>query len=132
MKATYTFYIIYLLSIQIAYSQVFEVGDFINDLVGTVCENGDGDWKLPYMSYAKNAELVIGITCRKDSGVSNAIMEVRHQCDTLLIAPLHHDVLDTLVIPAKTYHKFECTALWTIYRIMEHIGVILPELSHIK
>tara|TARA_Y100001980_G_scaffold43006_1_gene21133 strand:+ start:188 stop:379 length:192 start_codon:yes stop_codon:yes gene_type:complete len=46
VKATYTFYIIYLLSIQIAYSQVFEVGDFINDLVGTVCENGDGDWKF--------------------------------------------------------------------------------------
>ena len=105
---------------------------FAPDSVHTTALGGDGDWKLPYMSYAKNAELVIGITCRKDSGVSNAIMEVRHQCDTLLIAPLHHEVLDTLVIPAKTYHEFECTALWTIYRIMEHIGVILPELPHIK
>ena len=46
MKATYTFCIICLLSIQFAHSQVFEIGDYINDLVGTVCENGDGDWKF--------------------------------------------------------------------------------------
>ena len=46
MKATNTFFIIYLLSIQFALSQVFEVGDYINDLVGTVCENGDSDWKF--------------------------------------------------------------------------------------
>ena len=105
---------------------------FAPDSVHTTALGGDGDWKTPYMSYAKNADLIIGITCRKDSGVSNAIMEIRHQCDTLLIAPIYHDVLDTLVIPAKTYHEFECTALWTIYRIMEHIGVILPNLPHIK
>tara|TARA_B100002051_G_scaffold258915_1_gene277802 strand:+ start:93 stop:251 length:159 start_codon:yes stop_codon:yes gene_type:complete len=35
-----------LLSIQFAPSQVFEVGDYINDLVGNICENGDGDWKF--------------------------------------------------------------------------------------
>ena len=46
MKATNTFCIICLLSIQLAHSQVFEVGDYINDLVGTFCENGDGDWKF--------------------------------------------------------------------------------------
>ena len=46
MKATNTFIIIYLLSIQFALSQVFEVGDYINDLVGTVCENGDSDWNF--------------------------------------------------------------------------------------
>ena len=102
------------------------------DSVHTTALGGDGDWKLPYMSYAKNADLVIGITCRKNSGVSYAIMEVRHQCDTLLIAPLQHEVLDTLIIPAKTYHEFECIALWTIYRIMENIGVILPDLPHIS
>ena len=46
MKVTNTFFITYLLSIQFAPSQVFEVGDYINDLVGTVCENGDSDWKF--------------------------------------------------------------------------------------
>ena len=46
MKVTNTFFITYLLSIQFAPSQVFEVGDYINDLVGNICENGDIDWKL--------------------------------------------------------------------------------------
>jgi len=46
VKATNTFFIIYLLSIQFVLSQVFEVGDYINDLVGTVCENGDSDWNF--------------------------------------------------------------------------------------
>ena len=102
------------------------------DSVHTTALGGDGDWKMAWMQYGKHADLVMGITCRKNSGVSNAIMKIRHQCDTLLLAPEQHDTLDTLVIPAKTYHEFECTALWTIYRIMEHIGVILPELPHIK
>jgi len=34
-----------LLSIQFAHSQVFEIGDYINDLVGNICENGGDDWK---------------------------------------------------------------------------------------
>tara|TARA_B100000401_G_scaffold340505_1_gene238839 strand:- start:171 stop:326 length:156 start_codon:yes stop_codon:yes gene_type:complete len=34
-----------MLSIQFGHSQVFEIGDYINDLVGNVCENGD-DWKF--------------------------------------------------------------------------------------
>tara|TARA_Y100001980_G_C14282998_1_gene116770 strand:+ start:274 stop:465 length:192 start_codon:yes stop_codon:yes gene_type:complete len=46
VKATNTFFIIYLLLIQFAFSQVFEIGDYINDLVGNICENGDGDWKF--------------------------------------------------------------------------------------
>ena len=46
MNATYTFFIIYLLLIQFANSQVFEFGDYINDLVGNICENGDDDWKF--------------------------------------------------------------------------------------
>ena len=46
MKATNTFFIIYLLLIQFAFSQVFEIGDYINDLVGNICENGDGDWNF--------------------------------------------------------------------------------------
>ena len=46
MKITYILCIIYLLSIQFAYSQVFEVGDYINDLVGNICVNGDDAWKF--------------------------------------------------------------------------------------
>ena len=34
-----------MLSIQFGHSQVYEIGDYINDLVGNVCENGD-DWKF--------------------------------------------------------------------------------------
>ena len=45
MKAAYTSYIICLLLIQFGYSQVFDVGDYVNDLGGNVCENGD-DWKF--------------------------------------------------------------------------------------
>ena len=48
MKALHTFCIICLLSIQFAHSQVFEVGDHINDLVGNVCENGNDDWKFSF------------------------------------------------------------------------------------
>ena len=89
------------------------------------------------MQYAKHADLVIGITCRKHSGISEALMSLRQEVvqgttDTLLIAPEQHEVLDTLVIPAKTYHEFECKSLWTIYMMMEHIGVELPDLPHIK
>ena len=46
MKATYTSYIICLLLIQFCHSQVFEVGDYVNDLVGNICENGDDDWNF--------------------------------------------------------------------------------------
>ena len=46
MKATYTFCIIFLLSIQFSHSQVFEVGDHINDLIGNICGNGSGVWKF--------------------------------------------------------------------------------------
>ena len=34
-----------MLSIQFIHSQVFEIGDYINDLVGNICENGGDDWK---------------------------------------------------------------------------------------
>ncbi len=46
MKANYTFCITFLLSIQFSHSQVFEVGDHINDLVGNICSNGDDGWKF--------------------------------------------------------------------------------------
>ena len=55
MKTTYTFCIIYLLSIQFAHSQVFEIGDYIDNLVGNICENGGDDWKI---SFNKNKKVL--------------------------------------------------------------------------
>tara|TARA_Y100001970_G_scaffold277658_1_gene382200 strand:+ start:936 stop:1127 length:192 start_codon:yes stop_codon:yes gene_type:complete len=55
VKTTYTFFIIYLLSIQFAHSQVFEIGDYIDDLVGNICENGGDDWKI---SFNKNKKVL--------------------------------------------------------------------------
>ena len=104
---------------------------FAPDSVHTTAVAGDGDWKLSWMQYAKHADLIIGITCRKHSSTSAAVMDIRHQCDTLLFAPEQHEVLDTVVIPAQTYHEFETNALWQIYVMMEHIGVVLPKLPHL-
>ena len=105
---------------------------FAPDSVHTTAVGGDGDWKLSWMQYAKHADLIIGITCRKHSSTSDAVMSMRHQCDTLLFAPEQHEVLDTVIIPAQNYHEFETNALWQIYMMMEHIGVVLPKLPHIQ
>ena len=48
MKAIHTYLLICFLSIQFAHSQIFEVGDHIDDLVGNVCENGNDDWKFSF------------------------------------------------------------------------------------
>ena len=101
------------------------------DSVHTTALGGDGDWKIAWMQYAEFADLVIGITCRNTSGISNAMLEVKDKCDTLLICPQQHRDLDTLIIPAISYHQFEVYALWTIYMLMEEIGVDLPKLPHI-
>ena len=105
---------------------------FAPDSVNTTALADAKDWKVPWMQYAKHADLVIGITCRKNSGIADALMDVKDKCDTLLLCPEQHHALDTLIIPVKTYHEFECVSLWTIYRLMEHVGVELPNLPHIK
>ena len=110
---------------------------FAPDSVNTTALGGDGDWKKSWVEeYGTHADLIIGITCRSKSGVSDALMNIKQEIvkgttDIFLIAPVQHNTLDTLVIPARTYHEFECTSLWTIYRLMEHIGVVLPNLPHI-
>ena len=101
------------------------------DSVNTTALANQSDWKVPWMEYAQYADLVIGITCRKGATVAEALMSIRNKCDTLLICPQQHDTLDTLVIPAISYHQFEVYALWTIYMLMEEIGVDLPKLPHI-
>ena len=105
---------------------------FAPDSINTTALADKSDWKVPWMQYAKHADLVIGITCRKHAGVSDALMEVRHQCDTLLFAPEQHEILDTCIIPAKSYHEFEANVLWQIYMMMESIGVDLPVLPHVR
>ena len=87
---------------------------FAPDSVHLTAVGGDGDWKLSWMQYAKHADLIIGITCRKHSSTSDALMSMRHQCDTLLFAPEQHEVLDTIIVPAQTYHEFETNVLWQI------------------
>ena len=110
---------------------------FAPDSVHTTAVGGDNDWKKPWVAqYAKHADLIIGITCRKHSGVSNALMNMSEEIvqgttDILLIAPEQHEALDTIIIPAQTYHEFECNALWTMYMMLESIGVVLPKLPHI-
>ena len=105
---------------------------FAPDSINTTALADKSDWKVPWMQYAKHADLVIGITCRKHAGVADALMEVRHQCDTLLFAPEQHEILDTCIIPAKSYHEFEANVLWQIYMMMESIGVDLPVLPHVR
>ena len=105
---------------------------FAPDSINTTALAGDVDWKKPWMQYAKNADLIIGISCRKNATVSEALLTVEYPIQTILIAPEQHDTLATIVIPAKSYHEFECNAIWTIYMLMESIGVELPLLPHLQ
>ena len=84
------------------------------------------------MQYAKNADLIIGISCRKNATVSEALLTVEYPKHTILIAPEQHDTLATIVIPAKSYHEFECNAIWSIYMLMESIVVELPLLPPLQ
>ncbi len=110
---------------------------FAPDSVNTTALGGDGDWKKSWVEeYAIHADLIIGITCRSNSGVTDALMNIKDEVvkDTtgvFLIAPVQHEKIDTLVIPARTYREFECNALWTLYMLLESLGVKLPNLPHI-
>ena len=102
------------------------------DSINTTALANQSDWKTPWMQYAEHADLVIGISCRNYASVSEALMSVRDKSDTILFAPVKHDALYTVVVPAKTYHEFECNVLWAIYMMMEEIGIDLPVLPHLK
>ena len=100
---------------------------FAPDSVHTTALGGDGDWKEEWIEYARSgADLIIAITCR----VYSPMVKVLEKTNTkvLLIAPNQHETLETIVIPATHYHKFECEALMTIYMLMEYNGVVLPKL----
>ena len=101
------------------------------DSVNTTALANQSDWKVPWMQYATHADLVIGISCRNYASVSEALLSVRDKSDTILFAPVKHDALYTVVVPAKTYHEFECNVLWSIYMMMVEIGVDLTVLPHL-
>tara|TARA_B100000927_G_scaffold17590_1_gene13566 strand:+ start:182 stop:616 length:435 start_codon:yes stop_codon:yes gene_type:complete len=100
---------------------------FAPDGVNLTALGGDRDWKEEWIEYARSgADLIIAITCR----VYSPMVKVLEKTNTkvLLIAPNQHETLETIVIPATHYHKFECEALMTIYMLMEYNGVVLPKL----
>ena len=105
---------------------------FAPDSINTTALAGDVDWKTPWMQYAKNADLIIGITCRKDATIAEALLTVEYPKHTILIAPERNDNIETIVIPARSYHEFECNALWSLYMLMEASGVELPLLPHLQ
>ena len=105
---------------------------FAPDSINTTALAGDVDWKTPWMQYAKNADLIIGITCRKDATIAAALLTIEYPKQTILIAPERNDNIETIVIPARSYHEFECNALWSLYMLMEASGVELPLLPHLQ
>ena len=100
---------------------------FAPDSVHTTALGGDGDWKKDWLEYAcRSADLIIGITCRVDSPLAIELDKLSK--DVILLCPLQHDTLETVVIKSTHYHLFEIKALATIYEMMEQLGVVLPTL----
>ena len=106
---------------------------FSPESIHTTAVGGDDDWKKAWVTqYAKHADLIIGITCRKDATIAAALLTIEYPKQTILIAPERNDNIGTIVIPARSYHEFECNAIWSIYMLMESIGVELPLLPHLQ
>tara|TARA_Y100001963_G_scaffold157664_1_gene254508 strand:+ start:4614 stop:5084 length:471 start_codon:yes stop_codon:yes gene_type:complete len=104
---------------------------FAPDSIHLSALGGDNDWKAAFINYAgQYADLVIGIGCRTNSPLMDALKTNSCSMPTLAIVPkpVIHEHLETIVIPVDTYHEFEVNALWTIYMLMEYNGVKLPKL----
>ncbi len=101
---------------------------FAPESVSLTALGRDEDWKTAWVSYAeRKADLVVGITTRLDSPISRALEACRRT--KILVCPRRHAEITTLVIPARTFHEFEVNALWTIYQIIEELGVSLPSIE---
>ena len=86
---------------------------------------GDGRWHENWVNtYGSHAELLIGLTTRITSPIAN-VLEGKN---SLLIAPVHHGTIETIVIDKPTFHEFEVAALWEFYMIMERCGAVLPSI----
>ena len=101
---------------------------FAPDSVNQTALGGDSDWREPWIQYARTtADLVIGVSSRLQSPLMRVLSQ--QPANTVLFAPRTHLTLPTVVIPSRTYHEFECRALWALYMLMEQTGYKLPELS---
>ena len=85
---------------------------------------GDSPWHTPWIeNYARNAQVMIGITTRLDSPIANALSG---KSNAILFAPKKHSNIETVVVDKKTFHEFEVESLWTFYMLMERCGAVLP------
>ena len=88
---------------------------------------GDSPWHTPWIEhYARNAQVMIGITTRIDSPIANALS---NKPNAILFAPKQHPTIETVVIDKKTFHEFEVETLWQFYMLMEACGAILPTID---
>ena len=88
---------------------------------------GDSPWHHPWIeNYARNAQVMIGITTRIDSPIANALS---NKPNAILFAPKQHPTIETVVIDKKTFHEFEVETLWQFYMLMEACGAILPTID---
>tara|TARA_B100001093_G_scaffold26583_1_gene23347 strand:+ start:906 stop:1748 length:843 start_codon:yes stop_codon:yes gene_type:complete len=110
---------------------------FAPDSISLTALGGDGDWKDEWIKYANEcADLIIGITCRVNSPLALELEKISitapygGSTETLLISPIEHENIETIIIESTHYHEFEIKALSIIYELMEKSGVVLPELPN--
>lgn len=102
---------------------------------------GDAGWHQKWVDYAAlNADLIIGITTRLNSPISNAL-ESLENTNRFLIAPKEHPGIPTLVINKNschrldpksnslTFHEFEVEVLWQFYMIFSECGAVLKSIE---
>jgi len=108
---------------------------FAPDSIHLTAIAGDSDWKQSWLEYAApHCDLFIVITCRTNSPQVEYVKEYAPFMPVLVLAPerVEDNNIDTIVIDVDTYHEFEVNALWTIYRLMEYNGVVLPKLPNAR
>ena len=93
-------------------------------------DNPTVPWQQQWVDHCyNNIDLFIGVTCRLNNDIVKSFNTLSDKSKVLLIAPKKHDNIHTINLDqCRNYHEFEVNALWTIYMLMESIGVQLPEL----
>jgi len=100
---------------------------FAPDSVHLTALGGDDSWHKQWVKeYAKHADLLIGITTRIDSPISESLQEFK---SSISISPVLIPNTLNHLIKEKTYHEFEVKALLSIYQMIEGCGVILPKIK---
>jgi phosphoheptose isomerase len=89
---------------------------------------GDDSWHRKWIeTYATHADLIIGITTRINSPISNALETLNH--NKFLIAPKEHPNISTLTIEGETFHEFEVNVLWEFYMLFQECGAELMKIE---